>query len=641
MKKILIFLTIIFFNTFCIRAQKNNFLNNGDYSIFKSKASYGWVNFKDNISFLPENVFQVYSKAFSITDGYSLKIDKISNGANGYMHYKYKEYYNGIVIDYSGFNIHAQNGFLVSGSGDIYTGIVKSSIFLTENMALNYALQKTNDIKYYWQDAQKEQMIKTKQKNNAATYFPKAEKVYLFNDFTNQLVLTYKFTIRAITSGKSNISYVDATNGVVIKQKNLEYFCDPTTVVTNWYGVRPIFTNDVGVASTSYDLEDDCTASVFQINDATNGNSVFNTGGCNACWNQTSARGSAATSLWTIKQTFNTFKTFFNRNGHDNNDGNIDVYQGFVFSGGNNNNAGYLYDPGGDDEIYIGAGDNSGNMDDWNTLDIMAHEFTHGVTQYSADLIYQGESGALNESFSDIFGEWVESKFRTPDWLIGADRSPGAIRSFINPSPAPYLDPNTYLGANWKSTAIGANDFGGVHSNSGVQNHMFYLLVNGGNGWNDGQTSHAPIGSGYEWSVNSIGMTDATAIAYKALNQYLYNSANYQVSRACWVQAAIELFGPCSYQAIQVGKAWYAVGMPPPLAGDNYLACNTYGISNPFVYSKPGTVFTTIGCNTLVSTNANQVVFKSGTKVVLRPGFTSANGSKFSAIIDECRFAAY
>ena len=109
----------------------------------------------------------------------------------------------------------------------------------------------------------------------------------------------------------------------------------------------------------------------------------------------------------------------------------------------------------------------------WVSLDIVGHEVSHGVTQSSAGLIYQNESGALNESFSDIFGEMIENYTDDPnDWLMGDDRTDGFIRSMSNPKDK--SDPDTYKGTNWKTTS---GDNWGVHTNSGVQNYWFFLLV--------------------------------------------------------------------------------------------------------------------------------------------------------------------
>src|SRR4029453_9121464 len=112
-------------------------------------------------------------------------------------------------------------------------------------------------------------------------------------------------------------------------------------------------------------------------------------------------------------------------------------------------------------------------------LDVVAHELTHGVTDFTSGLIYQGESGALNESFSDMMGASTEFYFAgtapgQPDWLLAEDVfTPGGIRSMQNP--AQFGDPDP------KSIRFtGSSDNGGVHINSGIPNNVFYLSVVGG-----------------------------------------------------------------------------------------------------------------------------------------------------------------
>ena len=105
-------------------------------------------------------------------------------------------------------------------------------------------------------------------------------------------------------------------------------------------------------------------------------------------------------------------------------------------------------------------------------LDICAHELSHGVTGNSSNLIYSYESGALNESFSDIFGVSVDffAKPATANWLIGdvtytPSNANDALRYMNNPNLGGQ--PDTYLGTSWYT---GTGDNGGVHYNSGVQN---------------------------------------------------------------------------------------------------------------------------------------------------------------------------
>ncbi|MBL8208728.1 MAG: M4 family metallopeptidase, partial [Blastocatellia bacterium] len=183
------------------------------------------------------------------------------------------------------------------------------------------------------------------------------------------------------------------------------------------------------------------------------------------------------------------------------------------------------------------------------SLDVVAHEITHGLTQKTAGLIYSKESGALNESFSDIFGTMVEYYSGiNPDFLIGEDcytpaTSGDALRSMANPTL--YGDPDHYT-----NRYTGTSDNGGVHTNSGIPNNAFYLLAQGGtNG-----TSHL--------SVTGIGRTKAAAIFYRALTVYMSASDRFIDARRWTLQAARDLYGLGSTEYNSVAQAWRAVGVP-------------------------------------------------------------------------------
>ncbi len=195
-----------------------------------------------------------------------------------------------------------------------------------------------------------------------------------------------------------------------------------------------------------------------------------------------------------------------------------------------------------------------GNGTTWGpltSLDVVGHEIAHGVTEYSAGLIYSYESGALNESFSDIFGESVERWARgSNDWAIGGDFDlvdGDGFRSMSNPNAKG--DPDTYMGDLWWTSA---GDNGGVHVNSGVQNKWFYILSVGEAGTND---------HGFVYNVTPISQDDAEAIAYRNLTTYLTPGSTFQDARDGAVQAAIDLFGYGSQQHISTGEAWEAVGV--------------------------------------------------------------------------------
>src|SRR5690242_7008215 len=143
----------------------------------------------------------------------------------------------------------------------------------------------------------------------------------------------------------------------------------------------------------------------------------------------------------------------------------------------------------GEGHMWFGDGDGTLFKDFTKSLDVIGHELTHGVTQYTANLAYSGQSGALNESLSDVFGSLVEQyhlgqSAEEADWLIGAGLlAPSvngvALRSMKEPGTA-YDDPE--LGTdpqpgNMSGYVHTHSDNGGVHINSGIPNRAFYLAA--------------------------------------------------------------------------------------------------------------------------------------------------------------------
>ncbi len=192
----------------------------------------------------------------------------------------------------------------------------------------------------------------------------------------------------------------------------------------------------------------------------------------------------------------------------------------------------------------------------WNyfagALDIVAHELTHGVTDYSSRLIYRNESGALNEAFSDIMGTSVEFFFQPPgsgplraDYLLGEDVISGGDRSLQNP--AAYGDPDHY-----SLRYTGTFDNGGVHTNSAIASHAFYLAIEGGRNRVSGIT------------VTGVGAANREQIEkvfYRAFTQLMPASADFSAARAVTLQSAKDLYGAGSPAESAVTQAWTAVGV--------------------------------------------------------------------------------
>ncbi|MBD2457247.1 peptidase M4 family protein [Nostoc sp. FACHB-87] len=204
------------------------------------------------------------------------------------------------------------------------------------------------------------------------------------------------------------------------------------------------------------------------------------------------------------------------------------------------------------DQMVYGDGDGELFQRFTKCIDIIGHELTHGVTQYEAGLQYYGEPGALNESFSDVFGSLVKQRLKNQtadqaDWIIGEGLlAPGVkgigIRSMKAPGTA-YDDP--VLGkdpqpAHMRNKFMGWEDNAGVHINSGIPNYAFYLAA-------------VEIG-GYAWEK-------AGKIWYIALRDRLRNQAQFKTAANVTIQVAGELYGTDSLEQKAVQNAWQKVGV--------------------------------------------------------------------------------
>ena len=193
----------------------------------------------------------------------------------------------------------------------------------------------------------------------------------------------------------------------------------------------------------------------------------------------------------------------------------------------------------------------------WNftsgSLDIVAHELTHGVTEFTSNLIYLNESGALNEAFSDIIGTSAEFFFQPAgsgslraDYLLGEDVvTPGGIRSMENPSV--FGDPDHY-----SRRFLGTADNGGVHINSGIANQAFYLAIEGGTNRTSGLAVQG-VGAGNRDQIEKV--------FYRAFTQLMPANSTFAVARAATIQAARDLYGAGSNPERAVTAAWTAVGV--------------------------------------------------------------------------------
>ncbi|WP_084137831.1 M4 family metallopeptidase [Chryseolinea serpens] len=457
----------------------------------------------------------------------------------GMRHRLLQQYYKGLLVEGMGYRLHEKGGFVTSVNGKAVRNM---------NPDMNISLNEAQAFQ-----------LATRYLQTKDTTVRRGQKLIVSKDFTlapESFAIAFQFDIDVSLIERWRIS-IDARNGQVLNKVSLVNACREDTPpepplpyitgtgMTNYYGLKPIRIESTGSGSQmvgqtahggiigTYDFGNRSLL-ILQLGIPFNP-PVFTSSGTvyNDYYSQP-----AVSAQWAAEQAYEYYYTKHNRNSFDNLGGAIKSY--------------VHVDVGWDNAMWTGSllvlGDGSNN-NPLVELDVVSHELTHGVTQYEAKLQYKNESGALNESFSDILGKAVEFNVLggAATWQIGRHFRDGGIRDMSNPNVK--SQPDTYFGDMWQT---GADDYGGVHTNSGVQNFWFYLLSKGGSGVNDRQVNY---------SVNAIGMDAAVKITYRNLTEYLAPQSDYLDSRIGSLLAATDLYGNNSTIYQEVANAWDAVGV--------------------------------------------------------------------------------
>jgi bacillolysin len=231
---------------------------------------------------------------------------------------------------------------------------------------------------------------------------------------------------------------------------------------------------------------------------------------------------SEADAAWeNLGRTYDYYRDTFGRDSYDDSGAELVATVNFCETPGQQFNNAYWNG----DQMVFGEGYAA-------PLDITAHELTHAITDRTADLVYECQSGALNESFSDIFA----SNADTEDWEIGEDLPDGAIRDMSDPGrfgdPAHVDDYDTR-----PNDGDPFNDHGAVHSNSGIPNHAYYLMV------------------------QRIGREDAEQVMYRVLTEELEPTSGFEDFRAASLEVAREMFGGDSAEYAGIDASFADVGL--------------------------------------------------------------------------------
>jgi Zn-dependent metalloprotease len=589
---------------FAFEANAQDSAKNVKQKVIDENGKPSLITFNEKSTYKLSNSQKVFAEQLGLNSNSKFSVVKSESDQSGFSHDKFQLYHHGVKVEYATYSLHSKNGKLTSMSGEYYD--IKNAATtpsISRETAFKKAVNHIGASKYLWENPEHASKI--------GYYKPEGELVFLPSMIdqgkknTDQKVrLAYKFDIYATSPVSRGDLYIDAITGEALYYnatiKHLGEYSHGknssinATGATNTKAAKALFVS--ANAATRYSgtlsIQTALSGSSYILSDATRGNGIqtynmkkgtnygtavnFTDSDNNwtaAEFNNANKDNAALDAHWGAEKTFDYLSTVHGRNSYDNLGAVIKSYVHYDLAYDNAYWNGSVMTYGDGSDTYFDA---------LTSLDVAAHEIGHAVCEKTANLAYQKESGAMNEAFSDIWGACIEY-YAAPSkstWLIGEDieRRAGrlALRSMSNPKSEGQ--PDTYGGTYWKTIECGtptqANDYCGVHTNSGVLNHWFYILTIGKSGTND-------IGNSY--NVTGINIDKAAKIAYRLESVYLSANSTYANARTYGIQSATDLFGAGSPEVIATTNAFYAIGVGSAYGVLDYCSSKGNSVADEYI----------------------------------------------------------
>lgn len=447
----------------------------------------------------PAQFLEMYSQTYlkELPVGWEL-IEEETDELN-MQHVRYQQLYEGVEVLHGKMILHVINGAVASFNGEIYNH------FATETPSGMKAMESIPDAE--WEDVEDNIYA---QHPNGAMYLCK-------------VMMAHRDEIMQMDK-----VFVSASSDVVVRVEPQIIHADSKgRANTHYIGVQNVITDSL--SSTNFRLRENArpirtfkTSLGADFTDSDN------------YWNNTGER--IAGDVHYGAQLLHTFfKKKFGWNSYANNNDSMTSVMNLTGSG----NA--YWNLSGNYATFLAG--SSGSVGPCASIDVVGHEFGHGVADENAGLVYSGESCMLHESLADITGtllEWYHDSTKY-NWLLGENVWSGGIRNMRNPKA--FNHPDTYKGTYFPN---------GCHGSGGVQNYWFYLMVKGDTGTND---------ANYAYSLPGMGFNKAMAILYRAVFYYWTSNTTFAQANTHALQAAKDIYGSCSDELRWTYEAWKAVGL--------------------------------------------------------------------------------
>ncbi len=504
---------------------------------FQEKQIAGHLHINKELK-LTANQFVEGNKHFLCANPKSnLQKTATQKSKDGRTHHRYQQTWNNIPIEGQYVLLHEENGTLQSINGALVAELSINTLpGLTESQALAKVQQPT--VEYAWENADMESELQLVNGNRDATYFPKGKLVIYAGDQTPSskpnYKLAWKFKLYSIKPHDHVQLIVDAHTGTILQETSLmKHNHVQGNGVTTYNGNNSFTCNH---KNHHYELDN------AKIETRKYTGSYYGNGQPFSSFDTTWTGDAAALDVhWGTEKFVEFLNTELGRDGYDGNGKKIKALVGYPFQNAFWN--GYF--------LGYGVGDNN-TISSPTSIDIVGHEYTHAMLDEIVGFQYGGESGAIEEAYSDIFGELIENYVNgTADWKFGAEitQTNGVhnnlgLRNLANPNL--HNSPSVYQGAYWHTSP---SDNYGVHTNSSVYSYWFHLVAFG-----NGST------------VNGIGLSPATDLIYETLF-YLQPYSDYIDLRSTSVATASNLPQFTPAMIADVEAAWNEVGLGQSSSG--------------------------------------------------------------------------
>ncbi|MCB9246889.1 MAG: M4 family metallopeptidase [Flavobacteriales bacterium] len=452
-----------------------------------------------------------YTSTWFPDAGIQFELLECKEDAIGMSHCRYKQTAHGYDVQHGLILLHLKNGLVQSFNGEIYT--VESE----PGIIPDYAEARNKFLQTY--PANLERSFPDEADN--------LKPVYCRGDEAHAATLCYRFRTATADGSSDDIFFFDIVKNKIVRLEPQVIHTDSTGSATTFFRGRQTIVAD-HVGANSFRLKENKRP--LNTYDAALGKYLTDT---DNVWD-TKGKEIAGDVHWGMGKLHDFMKQKFNWDSYANRKDSMSAVLNFS-SGGN-----AFWNLSGNYATFLVNG--SASVKPCAALDVVGHEFGHGIADENAGLVYSGESCMLHESFGDITGTLLERYVDSTksNWLLGEEVWNGGIRNIQNPKA--FKHPMTYLGSGW----------GGCHASGGVQNYWFYLMAMGDTGTND---------KGLNYAIQGLGIEKATQIIFRAMFYYVTPNTTYPEMAAHTLKATKDLYGSCGPELKMTWEAWQAVGI--------------------------------------------------------------------------------